>query len=154
MRMVFISKNQEDSNVLQAFDLPLLYIRNDKFNQPIFGCNHLAGECWPVSPTGGPGGTLPPYKWKLNFLTGGVGTLLPIYYRFLKEVRAAEHDRKRAEELANHGVVKEQVNHAFVDPNDPTTLYLTQPVGDDARLPHVPVYAANYGKDESYAPLV
>ena len=29
---------------LQAFDIPLAYITHDKFNQPIFGCNHLAGE--------------------------------------------------------------------------------------------------------------
>lgn len=152
--MVFIAKHEDHVGGLLAFDLPLLYIRNDQFNQPIFGCNNLAGECWPVSPDGGPGGSLPPYKWKLNFLTGGVGTLLPIYYRFMKAVREAEHDRKRAEELANHGVVKQTVNHAFVDPNDPTTLYLTQAVGEDARLPNVPVYAANYGSNESYAPLV
>lgn len=72
----------------------------------------------------------------------------------MKAVRDAEHDRKRAEELANHGVMQETVNHAFVDPNDPTTLYLTQAVGEDARLPNVPVYAANYGSNESYAPLV
>lgn len=154
MRVVFIAKNQDSSSPIHAFDLPLLYIRNDKFNQPIFGCNHLAGECWPVSPTGGPGGSLPPFKWKLNFLSGGVGTLLPMYYRYMKAVREAEHDRKTAEMLANHGFVEQQVHQAFVDPNDPTTLYLTQPVGNDARLPDVPVYASNYGKDEAYAPLV
>lgn len=154
MRMVFVAKRAASASGLQAFDLPLLYIRNDKFNQPIFGCNHLAGECWPVSPDGGPGGSLPPYTWRLNFLAGGVGTLLPMYFRFLKAVREAEHDRKRAEELANHGAVKETVNQAFVDPSDPTTIYLVQPVEDSARLPNVPVYAANYGKDEAYAPLV
>lgn len=152
--MVFIAKGNDHGGDLQAFDLPLLYIRSENFHQPIFGCNNLAGECWPVSPSGGPGGSLPPYKWKLNFLTGGVGTLLPIFYRFIKAVREAEHDRKRAEELANHGVIQDAVNHAFVDPNDPTTLYLTQPVGNDARLSSVPVYAANYGSDEAYAPLV
>ena len=77
-----------------------------------------------------------------------------MYYRYMKAVREAEHDRKTAEMLANHGFVEQQVHQAFVDPNDPTTLYLTQPVGNDARLPDVPVYASNYGKDEAYAPLV
>lgn len=32
---------------LQAFDLPLSYLRGVKFNQPVFGCNNLAG----MSPT-------------------------------------------------------------------------------------------------------
>jgi hypothetical protein len=29
---------------LQAFDMPLTYIHKDQLNQPIFGCNNLAGE--------------------------------------------------------------------------------------------------------------
>lgn len=28
---------------LAGFDLPLVYITKDKLNQPIFGCNNLAG---------------------------------------------------------------------------------------------------------------
>jgi len=28
---------------LAAFDLPLLYVRNERFHQPIFGANYLAG---------------------------------------------------------------------------------------------------------------
>jgi WW domain-binding protein 2 len=72
--MVFVAKTP-DSSGLEAFDIPLLYIRNDSFNQPIFGCNHLAGECWPVAADGGPGGSLPPHKYKINFLEGGIGVL-------------------------------------------------------------------------------
>ena len=29
---------------LVAFELPLAYIRKDKFNQPIFACNNLSGK--------------------------------------------------------------------------------------------------------------
>lgn len=29
---------------LVAFELPLPYIYNDKFNQPIFGANNLSGK--------------------------------------------------------------------------------------------------------------
>ena len=29
---------------LVSFELPLAYIRKDKFNQPIFACNNLSGE--------------------------------------------------------------------------------------------------------------
>ena len=72
----------------------------------------------------------------------------------MKLVRAAEHDRRAREELANHSVMNEQTSQAFVDPNDPTHIFLTQPVGPETRLPNAPVYAANYGEDEAYAPMV
>lgn len=42
----------------------------------------------------------------------------------------------------------------FVDPNDPSTIYLSQPVDESQRLSYQPVYAANYGKDEKpYEPM-
>jgi len=41
----------------------------------------------------------------------------------------------------------------FVDPNDPSTIYLSQPVDDSQRLSYQPVYAANYGKEEKYEPM-
>lgn len=40
------------------------------------------------------------------------------------------------------------VSRAFVDPNDPSTVYLSQPVGEAQRLSQQPVYAANYGREE------
>ena len=40
----------------------------------------------------------------------------------------------------------------FVDPNDPSRIYLTTPVEDSERLPTAPVYAANFSQtqNESY----
>ena len=35
---------------LAAFDLPLPFIKGDKFNQPIFGCNNLSGELSNIVP--------------------------------------------------------------------------------------------------------
>lgn len=32
--------------LLQAVELPLAYIYNDKFTQPILFCNNLAGKWW------------------------------------------------------------------------------------------------------------
>jgi hypothetical protein len=29
---------------LAGFDMPLVYVFKDKLNQPIFGCNNLAGQ--------------------------------------------------------------------------------------------------------------
>ena len=56
-----------DQAGLHAFELPLAYLRGDKFNQPIFGCNNLSGECWPAVAGGGPAGGMPPHKFALYF---------------------------------------------------------------------------------------
>jgi WW domain-binding protein 2 len=155
MRMVFVAdKPGADPDALTAVDLPLVYIRADKFNQPIFGCNNLAGECWPVAADGGPNGTRPPHKYALFFREGGVGTFLPLYCNFIALARAAEVDRRKRDELNSESAAFDTMKHALVDPNDPTRLYLTQPVGEDARLSEAPVYAANYGADEEYEPLI
>ena len=38
-----------------------------------------------------------------------------------------------------------------MDPNDPSTIYITQPVTDESKkLAERPKYAANYGEDEQY----
>lgn len=66
VRMVFVAKHA-DADGLRAVDLPLVYVRGDRFNQPIFGCNNLSGECWPVRDDGGPGGSLPPLPYKCAF---------------------------------------------------------------------------------------
>lgn len=75
VRMVFVAKTP-DADGLRAVDLPLVYIRGDRFNQPIFGCNNLSGECWPVCDAGGPSGSLPPlpYKCGPSQCTAGVCT--------------------------------------------------------------------------------
>lgn len=142
---------------VRALDLPLVYIRRDTFNQPIFGCNNLAGECWPVAADGGPNGSRPPLTYALYFREGGVGTFVPLYGNVVGLARTAERDRRRRE--AQGGEAAEDpafgaMKQALVDPNDPTQLFLTQPVGEDARLPDRPVYAANYGADEKYEPLI
>lgn len=153
MRMVFVA-DTADSSGLAAVDIPLVYVRNDKFNQPIFGCNNLSGECWPVSDDGGPNGSRPPHKYALYFREGGVGTFLPLYGNFIALARAAEVDRRKQEELRSEDQTAQALKHAYVDPNDPTSLYLTQPFGEDARLLNTPVYASNYGAEEKYEPLV
>jgi hypothetical protein len=41
----------------------------------------------------------------------------------------------------------------FVDPNDPSTIYLSQPAAESQRLQYQPAYAPNYGQDEKYEPM-
>ncbi len=50
----------------------------------IVGC--FTGEVWPAVEGGGPQGTLPPHKYNLYFKEGGVGTFLPLYFRFVEYV--------------------------------------------------------------------
>lgn len=47
-------------------------------------------------------------------------------------------------------------SRAFVDPNDPSTIYLTQPTSEGQRLArprYEEKYAASYGEDEEYEDL-
>lgn len=42
IRLVFVA-DKADPSGLAGFDMPLVYICKEKLNQPIFGCNNLAG---------------------------------------------------------------------------------------------------------------
>lgn len=64
-----------------------MYIRNEKFNQPVFGCNNLSGEVWSTEEGGGPNGVHPPHAFSLYFKNGGVGTFLPRFYLALEHAR-------------------------------------------------------------------
>lgn len=158
VRMVFVAPSP-NADGLQAFDIPLAYITHDKFNQPIFACNNLAGKVWPATEGGGPAGTLPPHEYKLYFKEGGVGTLLPLYYRFVSTARLTlQRSRPSAPPASTSAPSAPQapsslVATALVDPSDPSKIFLTQPVGDADRLPEAPVYASNYGQDEKYEPM-
>ncbi|KAI7999717.1 hypothetical protein LOK49_LG09G01620 [Camellia lanceoleosa] len=46
--MVFVA-NKHVGNFI-AFDMPLLHIHDEKFNQPIFLCNNISGLVEPVIP--------------------------------------------------------------------------------------------------------
>jgi len=143
---------------LRAFDFPLAYIRKEDFKQPIFGCNHLYGHVWPVGEGLGPGGSSPPHQYRLYFKEGGAGTLLPIYFNLLFRARPNQDDSlaSKAQQPpppASFAEVDKMVHTAFVDPSDPTKVFLSQPVEEEKRLKDPPVYAPNYGKDGAYEPM-
>jgi fructose 1,6-bisphosphatase len=43
MRLVFVADQADPGSGLRAFDIPLVYITADRFNQPVFVCNNLTG---------------------------------------------------------------------------------------------------------------
>lgn len=73
---------------LRSFDLPLIYIHGESFNQPILGCNNLAGKVWPVHADGGPSGNFPPVQFKLYFANGGVGTFLRLFGNYMRQIKS------------------------------------------------------------------
>ena len=85
----------------------------------------------------------------LSFKEGGIGTFFPMAAAYLDHVRraaatasaagpppAASNPASGPGPAAGPG----SLQSAFVDPNDPSVLYLTQPVREAQRLPGAPVY--------------
>ncbi|KAJ1638166.1 hypothetical protein T492DRAFT_947132 [Pavlovales sp. CCMP2436] len=125
LRVVFVS---QEPAAISALDLPLANTRHESFNQPIFGCSNISATTSPLR-----GGNIrSDVAWKLEFREGGVGTWLPWFFTVLKVMR------RHVEAVAQGGGAParapappnaDMMKQAYVDPHDPTKLYL--PVEDD-----------------------
>ena len=146
VRLVFVA-GKASREGLRAFDFPLQYVRGERFNQPIFGANNLSGECFRVES----GGSGRPLSFKFMFNSGGAGTFLPLFWGLMAYVRGlagsgsvsqAPQGRPvpaggifppaatAATAVAGAGVAPEPdelLQTAFVDPNDPSTVYVVEP---------------------------
>ena len=196
MRMVFVADNANHA-ALRAYELPLAYLSDYSFKQPILRCNHLrggrrsrgrprppslaayprspacvpaqmpsaavppckrapsrtpsvaaspharAGKCRAVQP--GPTGQYETLTWALYFVNGGVGIFVPIFVRTTEYIRRTMPDASAGDAApASTGAAgpsppgplppPEQLQTAYVDPNDPTKIYLTSPVDESQRL--------------------
>uniref|UniRef100_A0A7S4BCM4 GRAM domain-containing protein n=2 Tax=Chrysotila carterae TaxID=13221 RepID=A0A7S4BCM4_CHRCT len=124
LRMIFVSDGRGSMN---AFDLPLATMRDEAFNQPIFGANNLTGTSAPLDGSS----CHEDIKWKLAFNEGGVGTFLPLFFRLLTEMRAMLSQQQSGTIPTATAIpvatASEMLQAAYVDPNDPTKLYVTQP---------------------------
>ena len=122
-RLVFIAASPTGG--FRAYDFPLAYLYNESFRQPIFGCNHLALACRPVLLPSGPGLSPPPppppRSARIYFLEGGVGTFLPLFFGMLADARRWGSQPPAAQ------LTPEPPKRAFVDPSDPTVLYIPTP---------------------------
>ena len=125
-RMVFVPKKQTPT--VQAIEIPLLFIDNEKVSQPILGCNNLSGLCRPVD---APPNSSERIKWRLNFTNGGMGTMVPLFYATLEYLRVSARRSAPQVDPEPPAPMKEApsfVKSAFLDPNDPTQIYLVSPV--------------------------
>lgn len=113
--------NNDKKSLFKCFDLPLALIYKESFKQPIFGSNYIGGYCKPLLNTL-PGDT----EFYIYLTEGGCGTLVPAFMNILSNVRKNNNkgpDSKFLNSVANGVFAKS----AYIDPNDPSTIYLEQP---------------------------
>ena len=113
--------NNDKKSLFKCFDLPLALIYKESFKQPIFGSNYIGGYCKPLLNTL-PGDT----EFYIYLTEGGCGTLVPAFMNILNNVRKNNNkgpDSKFLNSVANGVFAKS----AYIDPNDPSTIYLEQP---------------------------
>ncbi|CAA2995208.1 Hypothetical predicted protein [Olea europaea subsp. europaea] len=131
IRMVFVA-NKPVGN-FAAFDIPLLYVHGEKFNQPIFHCNNIAGHVDPVVPDNEHRALYSTHSFKILSKEGGCGTFVPLFFNLISSVR--QYNQRTSMEAqpqmdplqAASTPVDEMMRHAYVDPNDPTRIFLQQP---------------------------
>jgi hypothetical protein len=116
-RVICLNKKQ---SAFKAFDLPLSLISNESFEQPIFGANYIYGICKPLL------NSLPGnITFKVWLMNGGCGTFAPAY---LKMVLSCRRNKGRG---AENSVINSYQNKgnkkAYLDPNDPSVIYVQQP---------------------------
>ena len=81
-RIVLINSKNMDKSDFKAFDLPMVYLYNEKFNQPIFGANYLSCSTKPLF------NSLPnDASLKVWFMEGGCGKFLKLFRYSLLKIR-------------------------------------------------------------------
>ncbi|KAI3694956.1 hypothetical protein L1987_77942 [Smallanthus sonchifolius] len=136
IRMVFVADKPTES--FTAFDMPLLYVHGEKFNQPIFHCNNISGLVEPVVPEGQHRALYSTHSFKILFKEGGCGTFVPLFFNLISSVRQYNQQFSAAAAAtpapdplrAAETPVDEMMRCAYVDPNDPTKIFLQQPNSD------------------------
>ncbi|KAF8780842.1 hypothetical protein HU200_000792 [Digitaria exilis] len=134
IRMVFVASKPVGN--FFAFDMPLLFVHGEKFNQPIFHCNNISGYVEPVVPDNQNRALYSTHTFKILFKEGGCGTFVPLFLNLIASVR--RHNQFEAQSAANMAPrvdplqaaqtpVDDMMRHAYVDPNDPTKIFLQQP---------------------------
>ncbi|KAL0386322.1 UNVERIFIED_CONTAM: hypothetical protein Sradi_3026500 [Sesamum radiatum] len=104
-----------------------------KFNQPIFFCNNISGHVDPVVPNNEHRALYSTHSFKILFKEGGCGTFVPLFFNLIASVRQYnQHARAEAQPRmdplqAAQTPVDDMMRHAYVDPNDPTRIFLQQP---------------------------
>lgn len=134
-RIIFIATGKSCRADFKSFEIQLASLLDQKFNQPILGANYLSGRASPsatgaftADPASAPLGGVPA-PFSLTFNSGGCGTFVSVFYRLIKEIKVRELETavtggQTLGEAAESGNL---ASVAYVDPSDPSTLYVSQP---------------------------
>lgn len=101
----------------------------EEFCQPIFGANYLKGVVAPVPGRGMTG----PTKFKLYFYKGGCQTFLNFFFQIMEKYKIADASARHAffdSQRAVQSFISDM--SAYVDPSDPTTIFIVQPAAAEA----------------------
>lgn len=112
--------NRDKSSKFRAFDLPISLTSKEDFKQPIFGANYICGDCQPLIQGSLPGTV----HFKVWFMEGGCGTFVPSYLKMVASTRRNKQVDSRILNAIQNGTYSSM---AYVDPNDPSVIYLEQP---------------------------
>lgn len=138
MRQVFLPADETKSGGVQSVELPWRGMWEERFNQPIFGVNNLTAtvQYYDGEPFNGS------LAVRLDFPYGGCNTFLPVFNNILRATRAQLRLEAEGpppppipapgEAAAAPAEYYPGENDAFVDPNDTSRLYTTQPVVQEA----------------------
>lgn len=136
-RLVFVATSGSSRADFKSFEVPLVTMERPKFQQPIFGANYLEGVAVPEDPSLDSPLAAGGAYFSLTFNSGGCGTFLPIFYRLLGEIWEQGDSTNRIADAAIQGRLNDV---AYVDPSDPSVLYLSQPTtaaGSEETTPFV-----------------
>ena len=119
-RLVLLNSKNKDSP-FKAFDIPLALLIKEKFQQPFFGANYIEGTVMPLM------NILPGNSdFKFWMMEGGCNTFVHSFLSLVNGIRKNKNkgpDQNLINQI-NNGTYSKT---AFLDPNDPSIIYLEQP---------------------------
>jgi hypothetical protein len=143
-RLVFTPQKPDPRSQLQSFEIPLSCVHNYSFQQPVLGANRLSGKVYEIS-----GGAVQrgssSISWIIYFNNGGFGTFVPLFYqlatyaaRYRPNFESSSTQQQQDEERPTAPPQEDTTTtapasffqSALIDPNDPSTIILTQPSVD------------------------
>lgn len=151
--MVYLFREDDRGKAgCDSFEAPFRGLQDEKFNQPIFGCNNLTATIQYYNEQPFTGGL----TTRIDFIEGGVNTFLPLFNNVLTSTRVQmDAEQRRADNVPPVAISQTtpdaseffpQSNTAFVDPSDPSQIYTTQPVGNtNEQRSDTPTWSANVG---------
>lgn len=119
-RLVLINISKKETP-FKAFDIPLALLIKEDFKQPFFGANYIEGTVEPLF------NILPGNcDFKFWLMDGGCNTFVHNFFILMTGIRRnknKEADTKLVQSIITGNYSK----MAYLDPNDPTIMFLEQP---------------------------